>query len=89
MKLALLLVAPLALLALVRDVQTGGGMDGGLIAFGLVVLLGAYGAAQRVKRWADGQGPAGMALGIGLLVLLAGVLVIGWGIAMTGVNAGR
>ena len=35
MKLALLLVAPLALLALVRDVQTGGGMDAALSAVGV------------------------------------------------------
>jgi len=89
MKLALLLVAPLALLALVRDVQTGGGMDAGLIAFGGVVILGAYGAAQRVKRWADTQGPAGMALGIAALMVLAGCVLAGGLVALQCVHAGR
>lgn len=89
MKLALLLVVPLALLALVRDVQTGGGMDAGLIAFGGVVILGAYGTAQRVKSWADRQGPAGMGIGIALLLVLAFVIVVGGAIALTGVQAGR
>ena len=89
MKLALLLVAPLALLALVRDVQTGGGMDVGLIAFGGVVILGGYGAARRVNAWAGTQGPAGLALGIVALMVLAGCVLAGGLVALQGVHAGR
>jgi hypothetical protein len=87
-KLALLLVGPFALLALVREATTTNRWDVGLILLGGVVVLGAYNASSRIKRWADRQGPAGMALGIVALFLLLGVQLLGWGLALQGLRGG-
>ncbi len=89
MKVALLLTAPLALLALVRDATTTRDMDVGLIALGGVVILGAYNAARRIYHWGMTHGSLEMACSIGLLALLALSIIMGGLVALQGVHAGR
>lgn len=89
MKVALLLIAPLAILALVRDAMTTQDMDIGLIALGSIMIASAFGVAKRVNQWAERQGPAGMGIGIVVLVVLAGCILAGGLITLQGVHAGR